>query len=1201
MNDAQQLAVTTRTPNVLVSAGAGSGKTKVLTERYLHLLSEDGLTPDQILTLTFTRKAAQEMRERIARALDAQGNTTERRALTRAPIGTIHGFCERILRDHALQADIDPYFRVLDDAEARTLQENALDTVFEDLWSGTQQEREEIGRLLLDFSQRELRAALLEVFRTARTHGITVTSIAPMPAGNPVREGNRLIQAVRELLTVEGGGKWPEARVLLEEALQQLCAACAAKWDADTFPWEHFLAAKSLNLAPREGPKTAKPLKDAIKEIKTQWEGACLEYAARPYLLAFRILLSRIDEAYRAAKREQSLLDFEDILLLTRDLLVKDDGDAGAAEYYRKQFRQVMVDEFQDTNALQFQIINALCGRGHLFTVGDVKQAIYRFIGSDVHVFLQQELRIGNLGNDGLRIPMDTNYRTRPEILGPLNALFAQLWEGDSRAEGFLFEPLAAGQSFISKDRPSVEMAFFPGDEGNAAELRDREAEWITRRILQLTGQLDEPAMLLTEKREQQDDPVTGRPARFGDIMLLFRASTDIPRYEDALRRAGVPFYVVSGRGFYQTREVQDLAHLLRVLENPLDDFSLAVVLRSPLVGISDDTLYWMTRDWGQWQPEQPYPTETNSPKYGHLWAALERLADGLPIAPDDLQALRQFRELVDVLQEEMSAGHPLDLIDSILARTGYAASLLAADDGDQRYANVQKLREVAATFQSRGIFDLADFQRYLTQLGEVAPREPSAPLDVESSNVVRLMTIHASKGLEAPIVFLTDCGREPNAVRGKFLLMNHQLTCQVPKPDETDYLKPASFQCAVDSITAEDRWEGERLLYVALTRAREHLICSGYTKFSATSWVSYADHLAGLLGVDGPVMEDADVPLDFGADRFLVRVWSPSSLAAVESLPPPEQAPTLMEAHREAIRSGEALPVRTSAEMVGTFAQVIDHLQPFSTTHRHGILRLGVLKILCYDKCPRQYWFRYILHRERSTPDAVLPAMRDEGSVPVIEDEVARVDGTKFGTLLHGVMQQLAEDRWNVESIPAAIAACETAAEEIISTDTRIQLDACVRRFVALPMVNALRLADPIHAELPFIMQEHGVLISGKIDLLARCGGAWWILDYKTGKPQPAEHLRQLSLYALGVQHTTGISPEEVIVAYVDVDGPSALRREPVTRMLLEDAQQRIRQAQEGITRDDYHPQPGRTCRFCDYAGECPEGSLQRQEMQSG
>ena len=230
MNEAQLDAITIRVPDVLVSAGAGSGKTTVLTERYFHLLNEkvEGrrMTVDEILTLTFTRKAAQEMRERIARKLEKEGRTFDRRQLSRAPIGTIHSFCESVLREHALQAGIDPNFRLLNDAEARTLRENALDTIFEELWNGSQQEREEIGRLLLEVSQRNLRAALCAIFQTpARADWRSRASHRP-PSAPLSRRRARCMTRCEELLALDGTPKWREAKgasgAAYEEILPEL-------------------------------------------------------------------------------------------------------------------------------------------------------------------------------------------------------------------------------------------------------------------------------------------------------------------------------------------------------------------------------------------------------------------------------------------------------------------------------------------------------------------------------------------------------------------------------------------------------------------------------------------------------------------------------------------------------------------------------------------------------------------------------------------------------------------------------------------------------------------------------------------------------------------------------------------------------------------------------------------------------------------
>ncbi|MHB9026821.1 MAG: UvrD-helicase domain-containing protein [Armatimonadota bacterium] len=1193
MNDAQLLAVKTRTPQVLVSAGAGSGKTLVLTQRYLDLLTNDGLTTDQILTLTFTRKAAQEMRTRIAAELEAQGRAEERRALLRAPIGTIHSFCERLLREHALQAGIDPNFRLLDEAEARTLQESVLDTVSESIWEGEgKHAREEIGRLLLDFSQRELRAALLAIFRFTRTHGLDSASLSPVAGADLSLLTDGFTDAVEALLAVEGGGSWLDERDRMMQAWTELQPLLAHPWEREPFDWQTYdlAAAQANRLNTRAGPRTAQPLKNAVKEAREMWLAACLDYAARPYLNALILFLRRFSTAYRLAKDAQSLLDFEDLLLETRRLLQQ---PGSALDHYGRQFRQVMVDEFQDTNALHFDIINALQGDGHLFTVGDVKQAIYRFIGSDVRVFLAQERRIADLGAGGQRIPMGLNYRSRPELLGILNGLFARLWGEEVRDDGFRFEPLATERPFVTQDFPAMEIAFSEGSEGDAATLRDRETAWIARRILQMVGAFGDSPLQITLRQTDPSAPPASRPLTFGDIILLFRASPDIPRYEEALQQAGIPYYVVSGRGFYQAREVQDLVHLLRVLENPLDDFSLAVVLRSPLVGICDDTLFWLSRDWQGWEPGQPYPSEMADEEYGRLWRVIEQ-SEGLPaISAADRQALQIFHGIVGELQQAMPAGHPLDLIDAILEQTGYATALLAAPGGDQSYANLQKLREVAATFQSRGIFDLSDFQRYLTQLEEMAPREVSAPLDVEGGNVVRLMTIHAAKGLEAPVVFLADCGRNPRASGGTFLL-NEQggVTCKVPMTDG-EWGTPLSYQETHRRHADEDRWESERLLYVALTRAQEHLICCGFTRYpEEEKRNSYADILAGLLGLEGPVGEDADLAVSYRETSYAVRVWSADTLASIESLVPPVPALTLWERYRSEILGGEALPLVASGSAVEAFEQVAARFQTLIPSRREGDIRLGVLKTLCYDLCPRQYWLRFVFHGERSGSRAAIPAARDEAARVISDDdEDERFDGTRYGKAVHAVLQSLAEARWQPEELDAALESLETTVGESFSTAEIEQVRDTARRFLNLPLCSQLRAAQRAYPELPFITLEGGIYLSGKIDLLAEIDRGWWIVDYKTGsKGQRDRHLRQLGMYALAAQQALGVEPTMLMLVYVDAQQP--IEDHPPDQGLIEDSRRLIQRVRDGLRQEHFSPIPGRHCFYCEYNERCPEGN---------
>lgn len=1188
MNEAQVEAVITRIPTVLVSAGAGSGKTMVLTERYFHLLDDkvDGrnVRMDDILVLTFTRKAAQEMRQRIARKLEAEGRLYERRELARASIGTIHSFCESLLREYALAVGIDPNFRLLDEAEAGTLQEKALDAVFEALWNHPETEREAIGLLVFEVPHTRLRASLLQIFRHLRTRGMAFDTMRPVPPTDSTTVTTQLFHAIEALLALPGTAKWQEN---LSVALTSYHAVKQQIMQANGFSWECYYSIQDAlkDLTPNGGPKVlAKEARDAIRSAMETWLGAYLDLAALPLQHAFISLIQDLTVHYQRLKDAQGLLDFEDLLLLTQCLLTQTPIDA--TERLRHKFNQVMVDEFQDTNRLQFSIIEALSAQSQLFMVGDVKQAIYRFIGSDIHVFLEQEQRVIALEEQGIRIPMHTNYRSRAEILEPLNGIFAGIWAWDASV-AFTYEPLTAGSDFIPINIPAIEWAFWPKSEGSVAELRDQEAQWISRRILQMTGALGNEAMQVTAAHAPTDETCTGRPVQYGDIILLFRASTDIALYEDALKHAGIPYYTVSGQGFYETREVQDIIYCLRTIENPLDDFALAVTLRSPLVGVTDETLYWLTRDWSAWEEGQPYPAQSPARMpYGHLWAALSSI-DTLPVLDSKEKAqLLEFQALVTELQTDIATGQPLDLLDHILQRTHYSEILLAMEGGDQRFANMQKLLEVAGEFQQRGIFDISDFQRYLMQLSKQAPREASAPLDVECSNVVRLMTIHAAKGLEAPVVMLADCGREFLAHHDLFLLSPEGLCCQVHTPED-EWTQPFGYRRAQDEIIAADRQEAERLLYVALTRAREHLICSGFSTFSTPrKAASYADILLQSVDILAPVSEDTDIPLRFEETAYPVRIWSLETLQATLSLSSPPQPATLWDQYARQILSGAPLPHITDATEVAAYTAMNDRLLPRAFTGKGQPLRLGVHTALSYHTCPRQYWFKHVLAADE-VADADRYMVEEEHDLPLSDDTRAHSDGTEFGRILHLVMQHI---DFNVSLPGQTLPLLQQYVPELSQPSSELpRVEACLQRMMLLPEYVALQQSKKSYRELRFVTRIHDIYVPGIIDLLAQTDAGWVIVDYKTGQPSGA-HTRQTAIYALGVYQTLQVAPAKIVLAYLE-NPHQPFREYEVTPELFSEATQVIVSAAVGVRSKNYRPTPGYHCRYCRYSHACPDG----------
>ncbi len=529
---------------VFVSAGAGTGKTTVLVERFVKAV-ERGLDIDSLLVITYTERAAGELRDRIrARLVDA-GRGELARELDAAWISTIHGFCNRLLRAHPFAAGIDPRFRVLDDAQARVLQREAFDLTLGEFCEGDDEER--LG-LLSTYGVRALRRMLTGVHETLRA------------AGRPLELelGERASLAVR-----------------IEE-LRETARALAA--DSEAGETARATAARALEvLADRTLPERLLDLGElkargdravSYEEARRGVEQAALDDLAARDRDLLQELLDRFGLAYRAAKDRESGLDFEDLQLAARDLLR---NDPAVRERESWRFRSIMVDEFQDTNRLQCEIVDLLAegqegqeGK-ELFFVGDEFQSIYRFRHADVEVFRERREQSGGV------LALTQNYRSRPEVLAAVNHLFSSEF-GDE------FQPLEAAGRFpdpvfgapvelLVTDKASYA--------GTPTHWRRAEARHIAARVRQL---------------------VDSGEASAGEIVLLFAAGTDAEHYEEELRRAGLQTYRATGRGYFGQQQVVDLLAYLRLLHNRYDDEALVTVLASPFVGLSNDALVLLRR-----------------------------------------------------------------------------------------------------------------------------------------------------------------------------------------------------------------------------------------------------------------------------------------------------------------------------------------------------------------------------------------------------------------------------------------------------------------------------------------------------------------------------------------------------------------------------------------------------------------------------
>ncbi len=909
----QREAIEAAGGDVCVSAGAGSGKTGVLVERFVRIVRESAsgqLAADErarvgeILVITFTDKATREMKSRIVEGLMAAGLYEQRRELETAYISTIHGFCSRVLKENPFEAGIDPEFSVLDENEARRL----LRGVFEDvLEAAFLQGDEPITELaaqaqnarLFGTDLRDPLAALASAAETAlarlRGAGHRLESLQEMVAGGPdavarasrapaLRRINEAVDLLREglermealpplglgmleakrrslrecgarLQALEAGAQWPDVETVLQAA-KEIARLCAG--------------------TPRPrgtAPGVELQLLDLLGELRSRartLEGlfsfdAAGEERAAELCYGFYSLLARLWSAYADAKRSQGVLDNDDLQAEAVHVLETSHSVLGR---YRRRFRHVMVDEFQDTNRLQTRLVELLSEEGiqafrrsgvqesggggpksevrsphgnlsvsghpspvtrppRLFIVGDVQQSIYAFRNAEPAIFQEMERRF-RTDRAGRHITLAENFRSRPELLRFVNRLFGQAWgqssvPGGQHAE---FTPLVAAAQHEPKDAPSIEL-MLARDPGRDAYV-EMEAAALASRIQRIVSRQQ---VRITDRSH----PRCGEPVGYADIAVMLRTLTQIEQYERAFGEAGIPFFVVGGgRGYYARREIRDVMNVLTVLDSPLDDVALVATLRSPMVGLDVDTLFAL----GLFSRERA--GARRAPLYPHIATFLE---EGAADA-DEKERLRRFYLMAENLRLEESRLDVARILEQILEATQYDARLLVRPNGRRRLANVRKLLQMANASSVHGV---GDFIRRLRDLEKVSEREGDAPTEEEGADVVRLITIHKAKGLEFPVVFLADMGRSLFRAESSVFLCDGPsmaLGCRL------DGYKTAAYTAIEAERRRIEEAEAMRLLYVALTRAREHLLLCGSTaaKQRRPNWADMVFQQLGIL-----------------------------------------------------------------------------------------------------------------------------------------------------------------------------------------------------------------------------------------------------------------------------------------------------------------------------------------------------------------
>jgi ATP-dependent helicase/nuclease subunit A len=818
----EQRAVIDFEGDLVVTAGAGSGKTRTLVDLYTRILAEPGLVgaesigPREILCLTFTERAARELQERIRGGIADHGLLRE---LETAPVTTFHGWCASLLRDHPLEAGIDPRFAILSEEAADELLHRTTVETLRSRLATDPAARQAVEILGL----REASARIAALVRDLRTAGWSRTrpierfeerlselerAIAgPLPA--------RIASAAAELLAAARSGpltaKGREYLPPYEEAVRA--------WTSDSSP----AAEEALRDAAGAPSRTwrfdqATPLRHAVRDAIDSLRAARSEIEHRFQLGVWPALAVSVRDAYRAARAARHALDYDDLLLRSRALLL---GDSEVLSGFRRRTRVVLVDEHQDTDPVQHDILRLVVGDETLAgrsrtggirwcVVGDSQQSIYGFRGATVEAF---ERLARAAAERGARRPLATNYRTRPELIDFLNAFFPAVLTGGEREDEIAYLPQRPSRD--PRGGPCVELLDPGGPAPSAAEAREIEARALAARIVAAC----DPDGAESVRVEDRDTGET-RTARPGDVVVLLRRLTQVEPYRRALEGVGVESIVVGGSGFYNRQEVYDVLSALQAALLPGDLIALVGFLRSPMVGLPDDAVWALLAGW----------SHRDGPLLPRLQAmAVAGAGGGSDAGLDEAEsaALADGLAVLAELGRRADREPPADVVGWLVDRTGYAAVLDALPDRVQRRANLDRLLTLAERAPSEGAVLLSDWIALLRRRVERPPRERDASLP-EAGDRVRVMTIHQSKGLEFPIVALADLGgKVPEGLGGVAFDPDLGVVSKWWEDAGSEGEPTLAYRAAKDAASRRERAEEGRLLYVAATRARERLILS--------------------------------------------------------------------------------------------------------------------------------------------------------------------------------------------------------------------------------------------------------------------------------------------------------------------------------------------------------------------------------------
>ncbi|MCP4252314.1 MAG: UvrD-helicase domain-containing protein [Candidatus Scalindua sp.] len=1288
LTSSQQKGVTITDRDLCVVAGPGSGKTRVLVERFANLVTARKASIDEILTLTFTEKAANEMKIRVASSFEEKGMEQERQEIEFAYLSTIHSFCARILRENAIEAALDPQFRVMDELEAGRVKELALENTFKERTDGKTIDTFLNGIFWKQFDSKKSRLKtfkenLIQLYEKIRSAYVPITeSVNINDFSLDISDSyNRIEGLIKEIEGIYSDSKLtPKTREKVEYVLGRWNSSNIQK-DIDALYYgiekNHPLAPPSQGGETRQAESTVipspssppfgggergvvdttkiqadikqsserddlllallnrfkeiqssinlqvskdvkKPLADLRDELKVLI-GLLVEDYSINIKIVIRDFLVNFDIAYSERKKAEGLIDFTDLEVKTIELL---ENREYIANEIKRKFKYILVDEFQDISGLQKKIIDLIRNKNNLFIVGDAKQSIYGFRNADVEIFqdIQNDIDPGSL------ISLNENFRSRPQILDFINHIFKELWPENSANqnntvssdkkcrelssppskgglnnvhltttplsppskgwdEGVVSnsltdsaQQLKPGAKFSNKPFPSIEIIVAEGKD--KVEARKWESMEIAKRIKEI---VDKGEIKITNRRERE------RSISYRDFAILFRSTTDIKLYEQSLSHLDIPYYVVSGRGFYNTTEIKDLISLLKVIESPLDEINLAAVLKSPFVGVDDDALFRLA----------DYARSSDEKK--QLYQVLDEVGSIKEIKEHSRDRIVQFTQLLTKVQKIKPRIPLWKLISFILKQTEFQSKMLLFSNGKKRYANLRKLVELCKIQEEFEPLTLRDFIEIVEGYKFREIRESEAPVESEEDDVVKMITTHSAKGLEFPVVIVADTDRDNSRPSEYFVYSkNYGISFKILNPSTNEAEEPLSYDQINDEITQKELDESKRLLFVAVTRAQEHLILSGgINKDRARggsdkgNWHNYISTSLGL----NPEPEDNREVIKIGQDP-LQSIEIRHSRVKEENKPSVQNGLTKSKGskrikpltlHKKEIAACNKIKTSSpSKEIVETGEKILSRIaHNVEIDNSHYVY--SVTELLKYHFCPQLYYLNSILGLQGMNEKCTtgLHSAEDEGESRLNDDEIP---GHELGNVVHRVFSRydFPEDNLN-EYIEK-----ELSIYNLDTNQKSVDLVAeWVNSFYNSDVGKEVLSSERYKREKSFIFKHRNNLIRGQIDLFYfNEGGLLKIIDYKANDITIDEIQEKVTLYQLQMQLYTralesiyGQMVDETILYFLVPDKPVIIDTSGEACKELDSTLNNFFAAHKN---GNFKKLSGQKCEWCEYKTIC-------------